>query len=135
MKILNLLSLFLAFICIKNLSAQEETLDLNINGLDICGALLLPEKDTCFTNMRDTCYSCDSLPVVIMLHDEGRWNLNEDIIVSGAFQGCLNPGLLGTQISVFKDLAVGLEAGGVGSFRYCKRTFLYGEPIIDFETL
>jgi len=114
-------------------TAQDKTIDIEVNGLSLCGALRIPARvslDTCLTQ-NDTCYVCDTMPVVIMIHDEGRWNFNGNILVTGGAQSCLNPDLVGRTLAIFKDLADEFDYNGIASFRYCKRTFLYGSNVLD----
>lgn len=72
------------------------------DGKEIPGTLTLPQ-------------SADPVPLVLLVHGSGPSDRNETIYAN----------------TVFKDLAWLLAKEGIATFRYDKRTYLYGEEMAD----
>ena len=84
----------------KDLVTGKKFINFISDGFNISGELMLPK-------------TCNNCPVVILVHGSGPNDKDETI----------GPN------KVFKDLALGLAANGIASFRYDKRSKLYPETI------
>lgn len=86
---------------------QAYSLRLKNDSIQLPGQLILPKN-------------CRNCPIVLLLHDLGPQDLDHSI----------------GPTKMFRDLAVGLAAAGIASYRYDKRTFRYGpELMADLRVL
>ena len=87
-----------------NKTFREENLSFKSDGYELPGTLLMPDAKAPF-------------PLVILVHGSGPNDRNETIFGN----------------TPFKDIAVGLAERGVASYRYDKRTLVYGNKFSQMQ--
>lgn len=96
--------------------ATEENIIFASDGLVLRGTLSIPDEP-------------GPHPVAILVHGSGPNDRNQTTPMSGPNVQCLYPGLYGTTIRSFQDIARELKAEGYAVLRYDKRTYTHGSTL------
>jgi alpha-beta hydrolase superfamily lysophospholipase len=114
--IMKLLSSILIFSALSLQAQNHQAVSFNNGSLKLNGTLSIPAGTGPF-------------PVIILVHGSGPQDRHQTTSLSGGNAACLFPGLNGSTVLNFKDIAEYFSSKGIAVLRYDKRTFTYGSTL------